>query len=466
MQKAPKSVYSKECDLVNPDPDSSHLFMLADTLTETVTQAAANAVNNVNPTQVIVFLILLVFSGFFSAAETSLTSISQIRLRNMVDEKVKNAELIQRVVENPSKLLTAILIGNNLVNIGASALSTVIATDLFGSKGVGIATGITTVAVLICGEITPKTYAKQYCEKVAVWFVKPIAFCMFIFTPFIAVLNVITGGIFRLLGIEKSDQTPLVTESEFLTMVTVSHEEGVLETPEREMITNVVEFGDTRAENVMVPRTEMTAIPVTSTFAETVNCFRESQFTRLPVYNETMDNIIGILSFKDIMLLEDTKNFRIDDYMHEPFFTYESKPCSELFVSMRTNSQRMAIVLDEYGGTAGLLTLQDMIEEIVGDILEEDEEEQEEIVPVSENEFIVEAVTRLDDVNDMLGINLESEDAETIGGYVLGLIGRFPESGEKIEDSENGIDFIIEEAEKNRIVMLRILKKTSGEEEK
>ena len=452
---------------MNPDPDSSHLLLLADTLTETVTQAAARAVHNADPIQICIFLVLLVLSGFFSAAETSLTSISQIRLRNMVDEKVKNAELIQKVLENPSKLLTAILIGNNLVNVGASALSTVIATDIFGSTGVGIATGITTVAVLICGEITPKTYAKQNCEKVAALFVKPIAFCMFIFTPFIAILNIVTGGILKMLGIDPEQDAPVVTESEFLTMVTVSHEEGVLETPEREMITNVVEFGDTRAENVMVPRTDMTALSVTATFEEAVNCFRESQFTRLPIYNETLDNIVGVLSFKDIMLLDNSKakDFRVDDYMHEPYFTYESKPCSELFNIMRTNSLRMAIVLDEYGGTAGLLTLQDMIEEIVRDILEEDEEEQEEIVPVSENEFIVEAVTRLDDVNDMLGINLESEDAETIGGYVLGLIGRFPETGETVEDEAHGLDFVIEEAEKNRIVMLRILKKEMETEE-
>lgn len=451
--------------MVNPDPDSSHLWLLANELSETVTQAASKAVHNAAPVQICIFLVLLALSGFFSAAETSLTSLSQIRLRNMVDEKVKNAELIQKVLENPSKLLTAILIGNNLVNIGASALSTVIATDIFGSTGVGIATGITTIAVLICGEITPKTYAKQNCEKVAALFVKPIAACMFVFTPFIVILNIVTGFILKILGIDPEKNTPLVTESEFLTMVTVSHEEGVLETPEREMITNVVEFGDTRAENVMVPRTDMTALPVTASFEDAVNCFRESQFTRLPIYSETMDNIIGILSFKDIMLLDIDKStdFRIDDYMHEPYFTYESKPCSQLFNIMRTKSLRMAIVLDEYGGTAGLLTLQDMIEEIVGDILEEDEEEQEEIVPVSENEFIVEAVTRLDDVNNMLGISLESDDAETIGGYVLGLIGRFPDTGETVTDEKNGLDFIIEEAEKNRIVMLRILKKVPAE---
>lgn len=444
---------------MNPDPDSSHNLLSAIlNVTENVTQAAAEAVNNVDPAQIAVFLVLLLLSGFFSAAETSLTSISRIRLRNMVDEKVKNAELIQKVLEDPAKLLTAILIGNNLVNIGASALSTVIATDLFGSKGVGIATGITTVAVLICGEITPKTYAKENCEKVASWFVKPIALCMFVFTPFIAVLNAITGFIFRLIGMDTDKTGPLVTESEFLTMVNVSHEEGVLETPEREMITNVVDFGNTRAEAVMVPRTDMAAVDVTASFAEVVELFREKQFTRLPVYNETTDNIIGILSFKDIMLLEDIESFRIDDYMREPFFTYESKPCSQLFSIMRTNSVRMAIVLDEYGGTAGLLTLQDMIEEIVGDILEDNQDEQEEIVSVSENEFMVEAITRLDDVNDMLGVELESEDVETIGGYVLGLLGRFPEEGEVVEDKN--LTFHIEEAEKNRIVMLRIIKKS------
>ncbi|MBQ9604226.1 MAG: HlyC/CorC family transporter [Firmicutes bacterium] len=428
-----------------------------------MTQAATTAIKNIDPTQLIVFIVLLFLSGFFSSAETSLTSISKIRLRNMVDEKAKNAELVQKVLEDPAKLLTAILIGNNLVNIGASALSTVIATNLFGSKGVGIATGITTIAVLIFGEITPKTYAKENCEKVAAFCAGPIALCMFVCTPFIFILDIITSGIFKLLGMDADKALPAVTESEFLTMVTVSHEEGVLETPEREMITNVVDFGNTKAEAVMIPRTEMAALPVDASFKEVITMFREKQYTRLPVYNETLDNIIGVLSFKDIMLLEDTDDFKIEDYMHEPYFTYESKPCSQLFSIMRTNSVRMAIVLDEYGGTAGLLTLQDMIEEIVGDILEDNEDEQEEIVPVSENEFMVEAVTRLDDVNDMLGTDLKSEDVETIGGYVLGLLGRFPEAGETVED--NGLIFDIEEAEKNRIVMLRITKKPNDEAE-
>ena len=445
---------------MNPDPDSSHNLLLA---VQTATQAAAKAIGNISPSQAIILIVLLALSGFFSSAETALTSISKIRLRNMVDEKVKNAEVIQKVLENPAKLLSAILIGNNLVNIGASALSTVIATDLFGSKGVGIATGITTIAVLIFGEITPKTYAKENCEKVAAFCAGPIAACMFVFTPFIAILDIITSGIFKLLGMEGKKGLPTVTESELLTMVTVSHEEGVLETPEREMITNVVDFGSTKAENVMIPRTEMQALPVDASFKDVIALFRQTQFTRLPVYSETLDHIIGILSFKDIMLLEDTDDFKIEDYMHEPYFTYESKPCSQLFSIMRTNSVRMAIVLDEYGGTAGLLTLQDMIEEIVGDIIDGDEDEQEEIVPVSENEFMVEAVTRLDDVNDMLGTELNSEDVETIGGYVLGLLGRFPEAGESVEDS--GLIFHIEQAEKNRIVMLRIIKKHVEETE-
>ncbi len=448
---------------MNPDPDSYHSMLLAaQSLTESITHAASEAVSNVDAKQVVICIILIALSGFFSASETALTSISKIRLRNMVDEKVKNAELIQKVLDNPSKLLSAILIGNNIVNIGASALSTVIATDMFGSKGVGIATFVMTMAVLVFGEITPKTYAKENCEKVSAFIVKPIAVCMFVFTPFIIILNFITGGILKILGMEQGEPTPLVTESELLTMVNVSHEEGVLETPEREMITNVVDFGSTKAENVMVPRTDMTAVEVTASYEDTVRIFRETQFTRLPVYNETTDNIIGILSFKDIMLLDNTENFRIDDYMSEPFFTYESKPCLQLFSIMRTNSVRMAIVLDEYGGTSGLLTLQDMIEEIVGDIIDGDDDEQDEIVPVNENEFIVEAITQLDDVNDMLGVDLVSEDAETIGGYVLGLLGRFPKTGEVVEDE--ALTFHIEEAEKNRIVMLRIIKKIEKEE--
>ena len=223
----------------------------------------------------------------------------------MVDEKVKNAKLIQKVLDNPNKLLSAILIGNNLVNNLAASLATILATKFFGSSGVGIATGVLTVLVLIFGEITPKTYARNNCEKISVFCIKIIYFCTIIFTPIIAILNVITSNIVKLLG-GNNDDKHSVTEVEFRTMVDVSHEEGVLESTEKEMITNVVDFGDSDAEDVMVPRMDMVSIPEDMSYQEVMQVFRKERFTRLPVYAETNDHIVGILSFKDVMFVDDT----------------------------------------------------------------------------------------------------------------------------------------------------------------
>lgn len=407
---------------------------------------------------IIVLVICLVFSAFFSGSETALTSLSKLRIRAMVDEGVKNARLIQKVTDNSSKLLSAILIGNNIVNIGASSIATVIATDVFGSKGAGIATGVMTILVLIFGEVTPKSYARDNAESISKLCVKPIAFCMFILTPFIFILNIITGFIFKILG-NKKDNTPVVTENEFRTMVDVSHEEGVLEGEEREMITNVVDFKSATAEEVMVPRIDMVAIPDDLPYEETVKVFKEKRFTRLPVYNETNDHIVGTLSFKDIMLLDDVKidDFKVTDYMKEPYFTYESKQCSKLFASMKRESISMAIVLDEYGGTAGLVTLQDLIEEIVGNIIDDTRDDEEDIVKIKDDEFIVNGATKLDDVNDILETDFENDEIESIGGYVISIIGRFPEKGEVIDDEKAG--FVIEKIDKNRIEKLRVILK-------
>lgn len=411
--------------------------------------------------RIIILIVCLALSGFFSSSETALTSLSKIRIRAMVEEGAKNAKLIQKVTNNSAKLLSTILIGNNIVNIAASAMGTVIATDLFGSQGVGIATGVLTVLVLIFGEVTPKTYAKDNCEKMSQAVVKPIAALTVIFTPLVFLLNIVTGALFKLIGRENKE-TPVVTENEFRTMVDVSHEEGVLEGEEKEMITNVVDFGNATAEEIMIPRIDIVAIPDNISYEEVVNTFREKKFTRIPVYNETNDNIVGILSFKDIMLLENVENFKVSDYYKEPYFTYESKLCSKLFASMKKNSISMAIVLDEYGGTAGIITLQDLIEEIVGDIIDEIRDDEEEITTIKEDEYLVDGSTKLDDVNETLGTDFENDDIESIGGYVIAIIGRFPDKGEVVEDEK--AKFYIEEIDKNRIEKLKIILKENKEE--
>jgi len=407
--------------------------------------------------QLIILLILLCSSAFFSASETALMSLSKIRIRHMVDEKVKGAQLVSKLVENPGKLLSAILIGNNVVNIGASALATSIAIDYFGEKGVGIATAMMTILVLIFGEITPKSIAARNSESISLKVSGIINIITTILNPITIIFNYLTNGIVRLLGGKVEMGKPYITEEELKTMVDVSHEEGVLEVEEKQMIYNVFEFGDSQVKDVMVPRTDMVAIEVSSTYEEIMDVFKREQFSRLPIYKETTDNIIGILHVKSLVFFDNSKEkFDINKYMIKPYFTYEYKPTTELFDEMRKNRVAMTVVLDEYGGTAGIVTMEDLVEEIVGDIEDEyDNEEHDEIQVIKEDEYIVDGSAKIELVNEMIGTNIESEDFDSIGGYVIGEIGGFPKKGETIECGN--IKFIIEDIDKNRIKKLKIL---------
>ena len=403
---------------------------------------------------ILILLILVCGSAFFSASETALTSLNKIKLRNMVEENVKNADKVQKLIDDPNRLLSSILIGNNLVNNAAAALTTMIAVSLLGGQsGVGAATMIITIIILIFGEITPKTLASQNAEKVSLAVSNIISVIVVISTPVVKVMNLITNVLIKVLGGNSTEKTPTITEAELKTMVNVSHEEGVLEVDERRMINNVFDFGDLKAKDVMTPRTDMVCVEDTITYDEIVSIFKEERFSRLPVYHESVDNIIGILYVKDIIFI-DEQHFKITDYMREPFFTYESKPISELFSEMRGNRIRAAVILDEYGGTSGLVTLEDLVEEIVGDIADEYDEQEKEIEVIKEDEFIVDGSTRLEDVNEMIGLHLASEDFDTIGGYVIGILGSFPDGGEEVET--DNIKIVVEEVDKNRIEKLRI----------
>lgn len=405
------------------------------------------------PWSFIVLLVLICFSAFFSASETALTSLSKIRLRNMVDDNIKNADKVAKATDNPGKLLSTILIGNNIVNICASSIATAIAISIDPVKGVGIATVFMTVVVLIFGEITPKTIAAQNSEKVSLRFAGPIIIITKLLTPFVVIFNALTGVIVKLFGADPSKKTPLITEAELKTMVDVSHEEGVLETEERQMINNVFEFGDSKAKDVMTPRTDIEAVKADISREELINFFKEEQFSRAPVYGEDIDDIVGIVYYKDVVFSPE-EGFDIKDYLREAFFTYESKGTSELFRIMRTKRIPVAIVVDEYGGTSGLVTLEDLVEEIVGEISDEYDEVEEDIEVVKEDEYIIDGSAHIDDVNEMIGTHIESEDFDTIGGFVIGVLGTFPEAGETIE--YDGIKFVVEEIDKNRIEKLRI----------
>lgn len=406
--------------------------------------------------QIIILVILLLLSAFFSSAETCLTTVNKIRMRSLAEDGNKRAKVVLRITENSGKLLSAILIGNNIVNLSASSLTTTIAYKLGGSA-VAIATALITVLILIFGEITPKTIASTHAEKLALLYAYPIRFVMWIITPISFILNAISRVIFFILRIDPNAKTDVMTEDEIRTIVDESHESGVIEEEEREMINNVFDLGEAKAKEVMVPRVNVVFADVESTYKELIEIFRENKFTRLPVYEETTDNIIGILNMKDLLLFDNTQDFYVRNILREAYFTYEHKSIDELLVEMRENSINIAIVLDEYGETAGLITLEDILEEIVGEIRDEyDENEEDELFKeITPYEFVVEGSMSLDDLNDRLELELDSEDFDSVGGIMIENLERIPEEGDEVT-TENGIRMVVDSLSKNRVEKVHI----------
>lgn len=409
-----------------------------------------------NILQIGLLVVLLLSSAFFSASETSLMSLSKIRIRYMEDEGVKGAKLVGSLIEKSSDLLSSILVGNNIVNIAATSVSTSLCISIFGDGGVAIATAVMTVLILVVGEITPKTIAANSPEKIALVVSKPINIIMKIMKPIVWIFNLLTGIIFKIMGIDNDGVKPFITEEELKTMVNVSHEEGVLEMEEREIINNVFQFGDMQAKEAMIQRLDMVAIDIENSYDEIIELFKSEKLSRLPVYKESIDDIVGILNIKDIIFLsdEEIENFDIKDYIREAFFTYEFKKITQLLEEMKKEKTQMAIVVDEYGGTAGLLTIEDLVEVIVGDIDDEYDEEEEEIIKINDNEYLVEGSTKISDVNEQLGISFESEEFDSIGGFIIGYLKRIPEENEIIE--VEAVKFKVESIDKNRINKIRI----------
>lgn len=406
-------------------------------------------------TQIIILIILLLFSGLFSSAETSLTTVNKIRMRSLAEDGNKRAKKVIAITEDSGKMLSAILIGNNIVNLSASSITTSIAY-MFGGSAVAIATGIITLLILIFGEISPKTLATIHSEKLALFYAYPIDFVMKIMTPFIIIINSLSRVVLFILRVNPNAKPDTMTESELRTIVDVSHEDGVIESEEKEMIYNVFDMGDAKAKDVMVPRVHMTFADVNSTYEELIDIFREDKFTRLPVYEETTDNVIGTINMKDLLLFDNKKEFHIRDILREVYFTYEYKSISELLVEMREASFNIAIVLDEYGETAGLITLEDLLEEIVGEIRDEyDENEEEDFKEINKFEYIVEGSINLDDLNDELNTELESEDYDSLGGFIIERLDRLPELHDEVT-TVDGIRLVVESLDKNRVEKVHI----------
>ena len=404
----------------------------------------------------IVLIILLLLSAFFSSAETALTTVNKIRMRTLSEAGNKKADRVLRVTEDSGKMLSAILIGNNIVNLSASSLATSLAIKYFGSVGAGIATGILTLLILIFGEVTPKTKATIHADKMSLSYGFVIELLMKVLTPVIFIVNKLSMAILFLLRVDPKDKDKQMTEEELRTIVDVSQETGVIEDEERDMIHNLFDFGDSEAKEVMVPRIDMTFVEKNASYKEILEVFRKDKFTRIPVYEETTDHVIGIINMKDLLLCEDPEAFTIDSILREPYFTYEHKNTANLFIEMRKNSIALAIVLDEYGVTAGLITLEDLLEEIVGEIRDEyDTDEVDAITRLSDREFLVLGSANLDDVSDELDFSFTSENYDTIGGYCLDHLDHLPEKNEIIITDDNVL-LRIDQVDNNRIEKIYI----------
>lgn len=413
--------------------------------------------------QLITIILLILLSAFFSSAETALTTVNKFTLRSMADNGNKRAARVLKLISNSDKLISTILIGNNIVNISASALATTLTTNLFGSKAVGIATGILTLLILLFGEITPKTLAQNNSVKISTLYVDVVRFLVYIFTPFVFIINKISHVIFWILRMDTNGSAKSITEDELITMVNVSEEEGVIENKEKEMITNVVDFGDSRVRDIMIPRTDVTMAPVTATYDELLKLYMEVPYTRLPVYKDSRDNVIGILHVKDLFFYKathDINNFDVTNIVREPFYVYEFQKTNDLLANMKSSSNSIGIVLDEYGVCVGLISMEDLIEEIIGDIKDEyDDAEHNNIVKIDDAHYSIDGGIKLDDLNDALDLDIESEDYDSIGGYIIQLLDHLPSVGDTASDGV--ISCKVTKLDKNRVsrVLLEILPK-------
>lgn len=415
--------------------------------------------------QLVILVVLLALSAFFSSAETALTTISLVKVRAMVEENPNGRVLtLQKILSNKSKLVSAVLIGNNIVNISASSLMTSLVIRVWGNGAVGVATGVLTLLVLLFGEIVPKTWAMCNNEKLSLAYARIIYLLMQILTPVIFVIDKISGFFLGLLHIDPSSRA-MMTETELKTYVDVSHEDGVIEQEEKKLIYNVFEFGDSVAKDIMIPRIDMTTVDVETSYDELLNIFRNSMYTRIPVYEGDIDNVIGIVNVKDFLLESNHDSFKIRDIMREAYYTYEYKKTADLLLEMRRITSNVALVLNEYGATVGMITLEDLLEEIVGEIRDEyDEDEDELLKAIGDYEYEVSGSMKLDDINDALETKFDSEDYDSIGGIIIELLDRFPTEGESVVTKDD-ITLTAKRVDKNRIELVDILLPPPKEEE-
>ena len=406
--------------------------------------------------KIFILVLLLLLSAFFSSAETAFNCANEIRLKSLADEGNKRAAASLKILNNYSKLISGILIGNNIVNIAASALTTTLALLSGYSWAVSLATGALTIVVLLCGEIIPKQWAKIKADKIVLVYSYVFRVYLFVFTPVIFLVDKTAFILMKILRIDTKDDAPSITEGELRTILDTSHEDGVIEEKEKDMIINLFDLSDSKARDIMIPRIDMVMVNEKASYREIMNVFRENMYTRLPVYRDSKEHIVGILNMKDFLFVRNPENFKIEDFLREPYYTYENKHTSDLLTQMRQSSYNIAIVLNEYGEAEGMITLEDLLEEIVGEIRDEYDSDEEELIrKKSDKEYIVQGNLKLDDINDALDTEFESEDYDTIGGLMIDCLDRLPKEGETVK-LENGTTLLALKVARNRILSVKI----------
>jgi putative hemolysin len=404
--------------------------------------------------------ICLVLSAFFSSSETAFISLERFRVQHMVETKVRGAKRVAKLIERPERFLSTILLGNNLVNTAAAALGTILAVSVWGQEqGVVIATFGVAVVLLIFAETMPKTFANRHAERLSLLFVRPIEIISWLFTPVVAVLSWLASRLTKLIGgtpVPKS----LVSEEEIRTMITVGHKEGTVEEAEADMLHAVFEFGDRPVSEVLVPRPEVVGVEKGKTLAEFLAIYSESPISRFPVYEENMDNVVGILSIKDVLMAQEkgaiTNDSPIDELIRPAYFTPETKRISELFTEMRDKNYRMSIVVDEYGGTAGIVSLSRLMEEIVGPVGDELAAAEKDYEPINEYTFQVDGSMRIEEANEEMSLGLPEGDYETVAGFVLHLLGRIPKQGQQLK--YKGLKMVITKMKGHKIEEILLTK--------
>jgi CBS domain containing-hemolysin-like protein len=395
---------------------------------------------------------LLLLSAFFSSSETAFLSSKRIRIRHLAEEGDKRAKVVQKMMKEPEKVVAAIVIGNNIVNVAASAVATSVALSLFGNEGLGIAIGVMTFLILVVGEITPKGFAVKNAEQLALSFARPLYIVTRVLSPVATALNSIARGFSRLVG-GNIDKNLLLEGEEFKTLLTMAHEEGSLEEDERERLRNVYEFSDIIAREVMTPRTDVVCVDVAASLEEVRDLIVQTGFSRIPVYEENVDHIVGILYAKDLLQYLPGNDYKLVDIMRDPYPIPDTKKVDELLEEMQKRKVHLAIVVDEWGGTAGIVTIEDLIEEIVGEIFDEYDVTKIPIRRIDADTVLFSGGVTIEEVNHVLAVNIPENGFETIGGFMLDQFGHIPEEEEKI--SFNGVDFIVFKTDGVRIMTVK-----------